>query len=107
MNINDKVFSCLGVWIFTIVLLIAASILNGWALTKLWAWFVVPIFDLPYLRIVEAIGLAMIVSFLTGTRKGTEDSNKAALEVHISSTIYAIGYPLLAVFFGWIVAGFM
>jgi hypothetical protein len=48
------------------VLLAVGALLNGWALTLLWSWFVVPTFpDLPVLSLGQAIGLGMIISFLT------------------------------------------
>ena len=46
-------------------LLIVGSMWKGYVLTILWAWFVVPTFSLPELAIAPAIGLAMVVSYLT------------------------------------------
>lgn len=39
--------------------------LNGYVITKLWAWFIVPLFGLPLLNIPQAIGLDLVVTFLT------------------------------------------
>jgi len=36
-------------------------IFNGYALSTMWAWFVVPEFDVPELKISEAIGISLIV----------------------------------------------
>jgi peptidoglycan biosynthesis protein MviN/MurJ (putative lipid II flippase) len=47
------------------VVVIVSSIANGFALSVLWGWFVVPIFGLPALTIAQAIGFSMVVSFLT------------------------------------------
>lgn len=44
---------------------LAAVAYNGWVLTMMWAWFVVPTFGLPVLSVVPAVGLALIVSMLT------------------------------------------
>ncbi len=41
------------------------SIWSGYVLTILWHWFVVPTFQLPELTIFPAIGIAMVVSYLT------------------------------------------
>lgn len=49
----------------TAVFLAVAYLLYGWALHLLWLWFVVPIFGLPVISIGQAIGISMIVSFLT------------------------------------------
>lgn len=42
-----------------------SSILNGWVLTKLWAWFIVPLFGAPTLTIAPAIGLALVAHCIT------------------------------------------
>lgn len=47
------------------LIIAASSILNGWVLTKLWAWFVVPVFGLPALGVATAVGLGLIVHHLT------------------------------------------
>lgn len=48
-----------------IVVTAMLSILNGIVLADLWLWFVVPIFHLPILQTVQAMGLALIVSYTT------------------------------------------
>lgn len=53
-----------------------SAILNGWILTKLWLWFIVPLFDLGPLRIPYAIGLSIVVSFLTHQIDTTKSENK-------------------------------
>jgi putative Mn2+ efflux pump MntP len=41
------------------------SVLNGWVLTILWNWFIIPVFHLPQLTIVQAIGVVMVIGYLT------------------------------------------
>jgi len=41
------------------------AVLNGWVVSVLWGWFIVPLFSLPTLSIVQAIGLGMVVSYMT------------------------------------------
>lgn len=65
MSTDDKVASCIGILAAFAVTTIVGAIMNGWALAMLWAWFIVPIFNLPTLSIVQAIGIGMVVSFLT------------------------------------------
>ena len=47
---------------FDLVLIFA----NAWALTLLWEWFIVPSFAVAPLTNLSAIGIALVVSFLTG-----------------------------------------
>lgn len=52
-------------------------VLNGWVLSKLWAWFIVTTFGLPTLAVPEAIGLATVVSFLSAKIDRKDD------EIHL------------------------
>lgn len=46
-------------------LFIVGAILEGWVLTVMWGWFIVPAFGIAALRIPHAIGLALVVGMLT------------------------------------------
>jgi hypothetical protein len=37
----------------------------GWVLSVLWRWFIVPTFHAEPLRVAQAVGLALVVDFLT------------------------------------------
>lgn len=106
---NDAVASCIGLLTTFAVTLVIASILNGWALSILWAWFIVPVFGLPALSIVQAIGLAMVVSFLTRriAIKKEDDEEEGAWLIIAKALLYAIISPLLTVFVGYIVTLFL
>jgi len=51
------------------------SVWEGFVFLKLWAWFVVPTFGLPMLTIPVAIGLALLIGFLTHQRNGEPDAD--------------------------------
>ena len=88
-----------------LVLIPVTSILNGWVLTKLWGWFVVPVFGLPALSIAPAIGLSIIVGYLTiHANKSNDSSSNDGVGLALFK---AISTPLLYLFFGWIVSLFM
>ena len=59
------VLSFLGFLMSLPILIVGSVIMNGWVLRYLWGWFVVPIFHLPNLTVPEAMGLAMVVGFMT------------------------------------------
>lgn len=43
-----------------------SAVLDGWVLTNLWGWFVMPLFALPALGIAQAVGLSVVVPALCG-----------------------------------------
>jgi hypothetical protein len=91
-------------YIFTTVFVIAFScVVNGYALAKLWAWFVVPTFAVPLLTIPAAIGLAMVVSYLTHNPDLSKKEEKPYWETLLTGFIWAILKPSIALLFGSIV----
>jgi hypothetical protein len=73
---------------------------RGWILNRLWDWFVVPKFGLPHLGVATAVGLSVIIAFVTPY--GWEDKEKSTT-AKIISAILSLALPLL---FGWIVHRF-
>lgn len=49
---------------FTVIIVVSALV-NGWALALLWSWYMVPIFGLKVLTINQAIGVGIVIGFLT------------------------------------------
>ncbi len=88
---------CVG--LVAVVLLLA--ILRGVILSYLWSWFVVP-FGVFELSIAHAIGISLIVGFLTheGAYQGPEDEAKGKL----IGTVLAMPFVLL---FGYIIQSYM
>lgn len=54
-------------WGLLISFIIAAPayILEGWVITKLWAWFVVTQFGIAQIGIAEAVGLSTLLTLVT------------------------------------------
>lgn len=78
------------------LLLLVSSCVNGWVLTKLWAWFMVPIFHLPALTLWPAIGVAMVIRFLTYQ----DTNNKRGIG---ESVALAVIQPIVSLGFGWLI----
>lgn len=92
----------------TIAIIVYSTVMNGWALSKLWSWFVVETFGLPILSIPEAIGLAMIASYLTHqTDLGKNRSDKSFGEILVEGAMFATARPLVAVGGGAILKAWM
>lgn len=78
------------------------TILRGWVLSKLWGWFVLPLFPaMPHLNFLQAAGLLAVVSFMTYTPTVSKESESAELITN------AAVYPLLALLFGWVLKSLM
>lgn len=125
-----KLIVAIIVSIITIIIVFAVGImaaisfiLNGYVLSVLWGWFIVPTFGAPELGIVPAIGLVLVVGILThGTRgigdiasylkKNGEDENKdedlkACGKKLLEYCAVIILAPLIALLLGWIAHLFM
>lgn len=90
------------------LLMFVGAILNGWALSVLWGWFVAPVFGIPELSILQAIGFGLIVSYMTrepdsSKSKDKDDDSHPVITMMIVTALR----PIFAVFIGWIVTLFM
>lgn len=85
-----------------ILFLPIAATWNGFVLSKLWEWFIVPSLHAPSLRIPYAIGIALIVGWLTHKTRKTEDEPEA---IHI--IVMSLILPPLLLGYGWVVTLFI
>ena len=85
-----------------LALTFVAAVLEGWVLTVLWGWFIVPAFGVPGLRIPYAIGLALLVGMLT---------HRVRKEEHQPDTAHVLAHglvmPFLYLGLGWFVKLFV
>lgn len=99
------ILGAFGVICGVIGFMVLKYFLNGVALQLLWGWFIIPIFHLPPLSLLQAIGVGMVVSFLTkqyipkGEGEGENETGKIILHIILS--------PLVAIVIGWIIHSFM
>ena len=98
----------IGSIVATIVALVLGAIMGGFVLSKLWVWFMVPIFDVNPLRIVEAIGLTFIVGYMT---KNHVESGKTLegpfLEELLKAFLQTVVIAGMFLLIGWIIHLFM
>ena len=98
----------LGGFVGFAALIVFSSLFRGYALSVLWGWFMVPTLHLPPLGVVQAIGIAMVVGFLT--HQDTSDIPKKERgmgEVIATAVAVAVLYPLLALLIGSVVHHYM
>lgn len=106
---ENKIWLCywqfLGGIVGFMLLIVVNSIFNGYVLSVLWGWFVVPTFNAPALGIVPAIGIALVVGYLI---QQTNDTKNEPLGEQIAeATMTTILKPSFALLFGWVIHLFM
>lgn len=101
--------SCTVALLLTIAVMVmipVGAIANGLALSTLWGWFIIPAFGAPALSIVTAIGLAMVVSYMTYQYNETQQAGNTTTAL-IKAIIMTILRPAMALGVGYIVHLFM
>ena len=108
MNKDQKtIFGCVGLIVSFVVLIVISAIMNGWALSILWSWFVVPVFNVAKLSIPQAIGIGMVVSMLLNKYSSESKKSEDLLESLFTAGFTSIFGPLMVLFIGWIVTLFL
>lgn len=96
-----------GGFVGLLALMVLSSMWKGYVLMILWAWFVVPTFGLPALAIAPAIGLAMVVSFLTYQSDASKEPECEFSERMAKAVARALLTPAFVLGIGWVVRQFM
>ena len=101
------VAGCGAIVVLTPILVVLSYLINGYVLSMLWKWFIVTTFHLPVLNIPEAIGIAVVVGFLTKQITSSGDSkekSKSEKWTNIIGLIIGIFVgPFITLLIGWIV----
>lgn len=103
---SDKTTTCLGIILGVLIVAVVGGIMNGWALSTVWNWFIPPIFHLTTLTLAQAIGVSTVFTLFTGTKTSTSNTSskdKSFGEVVLESLITAILAPVFTVIFAWII----
>ena len=91
----------LGWFVTVVVVSVLAYIWHGWVLTILWTWFCVPVFNLPQLSLGPAIGVSLLVGYLTHQQLPRDDAPWKKQFIHNLSVV--IVRPAVALGIGWII----
>jgi len=107
-NSDETIFSCIGL-LFSVMVAIALSMIwGGWVLTKLWEWFISPVFGIGNITIAEAAGMSLIVNlFANGNLSNQSSEDEDVVDITIRVFIKVIIPPLVVLIFGWVVAQFL
>jgi uncharacterized membrane protein len=80
------------------------AVVRGWVLCWLWLWFIVPVFGLPHLSIVQAIGFSLVVNFLTASLSEMKEEDKKPVS---ERAINGLIFNFIALGIGYIVHLFL
>lgn len=92
--------------VITLIVYVPLLIYFTWAgsvvLSHLWDWFIVPVFNLPSLTLLQAAGLALVVGYLTkvpiSSAKGEDDQVK-----HWTTVIFGLLFPWITLLIGYVI----
>lgn len=97
----------IGVVVGILCLTALSAMWKGYVLTVLWAWFVTPIFGLPLLALAPAIGLSLVVSFLTYQHGVAQDDKGDFSDRMAKGVAMGLLWPAMALCIGLVVSQFM
>lgn len=90
--------------ILNMAYVIGCNIFSGFVLSILWGWFIVSTFGLPLLTIPVAIGIMLVVSYLT---KQADFNNSDREDYQKRVNVLQIVKPLGALAVGYVIKSFM
>lgn len=99
--------ACFGLFSLTIITIVVSSVMNGWVLSILWGWFISPIFNVPNISVLAAIGLSLVAGMLTTSNSSDGEKRKDTTDLIATVLSRAVISPLLTLFIGYIVNVFI
>jgi hypothetical protein len=84
-----------------IILTVLSTIVQGFVIVKLWAWFIVQIFDIRPITLIEAIGLSLFILYVNYRKPSKVEDDLYDIVVHGFIESLTIGGIFLL--FGWVV----
>ena len=102
-----SVLAVLGGIVGVGVLMVCLSLFQGYVVSVLWGWFIVPVFGVPALSIVPAIGIALVVTYLTHQIQDNEAGKHGVGKQVLDGTVRAVVKSTVALVLGWSVHLFL
>jgi len=94
----------IGILASFVILVILNAIYSGYVLSILWGWFVSPVFNIAELTINSAIGISLVINFLTYQSDAAKEADKSDFFGKLIARIIIM--PTTALIIGWIVTLF-
>lgn len=90
--------------IFAFLNSVVSTLFHGFVLATLWAWFIVTTFGAPVLTIPVAIGIYLLLRFITVDFNRAESEREDAI---LFSTVFSYLKCLITLAIGFVVKSFM
>ncbi|MCX6736054.1 MAG: hypothetical protein NTZ13_03135 [Candidatus Parcubacteria bacterium] len=87
--------------VVVIVTTVVSGVINGFVLLTLWGWLIVPVFHLAPITLVPAIGICLIVSYLTH-QYIPDNSDKSFRDLIIESFARPLGEATAVLLIGFV-----
>ncbi len=89
--------------------LVLMMLYRGWVLVHLWAWFIMPLFDVAALRTIPAVGLIAVTAIFQSPKTSDivasmdlEKRVDGKILVGVLSYLLPVLYPSLVLLIGWV-----
>ena len=91
-------------WLAALISTILLAIWRGIVLKVIWGWFFVPLFGLPSLSTGQAMGVGLVITYLT---LSSIKKHEPGWEVWVTAILTAFTYGLFVLAFGWFIKSFI
>ena len=81
--------------------IVPSVLLTGYTITVLWGWFITPQFGLAVPSMVNSLGIALLIGYITSNYTYAED-NRDPYTIFASTMVRAFLRPVYFLLFGWI-----
>jgi hypothetical protein len=92
----------IGKFFTGLILLILTAIIGGFIMVKFWEWFVLSVFTLPSLNLIQAIGFSYFLGWLTYRGKEKKDK-EFSFEKFMDTFIDTLVFSGLLFLIGWLI----
>jgi hypothetical protein len=95
--------------LMTLFVIALGCIFRGYVLMTIWNWFIVTSIGLPVLTFVPAMGVGLVIAYLTHQKSESRniDSIEEYWEKMGEDLVYMFIYSVLALIVGWVIQLFM
>jgi hypothetical protein len=102
---EGKELEVLGGCLVATILMPFEMLLKGWVFTILWAWFIYPVFDVPELLLLPAMGLSVVIGYISPKSDSKEFTGFSNVLGRYITSAFIMPFMYLGI--GWIVTLFM
>ena len=94
-----------GKFMTILLAMIISPIISGFVFFKLWAWFIVPIFQIQSLRFIEAVAIVFFIGFIRA--KYREENPEDFWDNLGKRMTFLVVLACFTLLFGWIIKLFL